>query len=78
MARSDDADWLGQTLLEILLNNPDKNDCVGLAKSSAQVSISLSPRIEKELKEHQTIDTSMKQLCEYIGIYYNSVRTWRI
>ena len=78
MARSDTADWLGQLLLETLLDNPNKNDYVSLAKSSAQVSISLWPRMKKELKEHQTLGTPMKPLCEYTGTYYNIVRTWRI
>ena len=78
MARSDTADWFGQLSLETLLDNPNKNDYVSLAKSSAQVSVSLWPRMEKELEEHQSLGTPMKPLCEYVGTYYNIVRTWRI
>ena len=77
-ARSDAADWLGQPLLETLLDSPDKNGYVSLAKSSVQASISMWPRMEKELKEHQTLGTPRKPLCEYVGTYCNIARTWQI
>ena len=77
-SRSDTVDWLSQLLLEALLDNPDQNDYVSLAKSSAQVFISLWPGIKKELKEHQALGTLVKPLCEYTGTYYDIVRTWWI
>ena len=34
MSNNDAVDWLSQLLLETVLDNPDKNDFVELAKSS--------------------------------------------
>lgn len=78
MARNDAADWLGQLLLEALIDNPIKNDYLGLTKYSAEISVSLWPKMERELKERQTPGTPVKPLDEYVGVYWNWPRTWRI
>lgn len=41
MANNDTADWLGELLLEAVLDNPDKNDYIEIAKSSAKTSTEL-------------------------------------
>ena len=60
MANNDAADWIGELLLEAVLNNTDKNDYVAIAKASAAESVALWPRMARELEEKRIPDTAMK------------------
>ncbi len=78
MAKNDAADWLGQLLLEAVLDNPDKNDYISIAKESAMTSVELWPRMAKELEKHRIPRTQHKPLAEYVGTYYNIIHNWCI
>ena len=73
MANNDAADWLGELLLETLLDNQDKNDYLELAKSSAATSKNLWVKMKQDLDEHRTPGTSPKAYNAYCGSFYNYV-----
>lgn len=78
MANNDAADWLGQLLLESVLDNPDKNDYVAIAKQSAATSVALWPKMTKELEARREPKTPHKSLSAYVGKYYNRIGDWCI
>lgn len=78
MANNDAADWLGQLLLEAVLDNPEKNDYISIAKESAETSVGLWPRMAKELERRRIPNTHHRPLAEYSGAYYNIIGNWCI
>ena len=78
IGNNDGADWLGQLLVETVLDNPDKNDYVQLAKSSVQVSNHLWKQMAEDLQKSRVHDTPMRILSEYAGNYYNAVGNWHM
>ncbi|CAF9912402.1 hypothetical protein IMSHALPRED_000306 [Imshaugia aleurites] len=78
MANNDAADWLGQLLLEAVLDKLEKNDYVSIPKASAKTSVGLWPRMARELETHRSPNTQHKSLVEYVGIYYNNIDSWCI
>ncbi|KAL8811580.1 MAG: hypothetical protein Q9223_007501 [Gallowayella weberi] len=78
MANNDAADWLGQLLLETVLDNPEKNDYVAIAKESAATSVALWPKMAKELEKRRRPDTPQQPPIIYVGKYYNIVGDWCI
>ena len=46
-ALNDSADWIGQMLVETLLNSPEKNDYLLLAKESARRALEMAEKVEK-------------------------------
>ena len=69
-ANNDCADWLGQLLLETVLDNPDKNNFEELAQESADAFTSAHPRTRAELEQGQIPNTKPGPLDEYVGKYY--------
>ncbi|KAL8808548.1 MAG: hypothetical protein Q9182_000099 [Xanthomendoza sp. 2 TL-2023] len=78
MANNDAADWLGQLLLETVLDNPDKIDYVAIAKESAATSVALWPKMAQELEKRREPDTPQQPPITYVGIYYNIIGDWCI
>ncbi|KAI4233713.1 MAG: hypothetical protein LQ349_004237 [Xanthoria aureola] len=78
MANNDAADWLGQLLLETVLDNPDKNDYVAIAKESAAASVALWPAMAKELETRREPNIPQQPLTNYEGKYYNIIGDWCI
>ena len=78
MANNDAADWIGQLLLETVLDNPDKNDYLALARDSARTSVDLWPTMKSDLEAHREPKTSHKPLRDYVGIYWNPIHNWCI
>jgi CubicO group peptidase (beta-lactamase class C family) len=78
LANNDAADWIGQLLLETLLDNPDKNDYLSLAKLSAANSNARWPKIKADLAQERIPDTFPKALDSYIGRYYNKPRNFHL
>ena len=71
LAHNDVADWIGQLILEKILNVPEPNDYLALAKLSAENSSALWPKMKADLERERTRDTSPKSLECYVGKYYN-------
>ena len=78
MSNNDAADWLGQLLLEAVLDNPDQNDYVKLARSSVETSNKLWPQMASELEDARIPDTDARELSDYIGSYYNVIKDWHM
>lgn len=78
MANNDAANWLGQLLLETVLNNPHKNDYVAIAKASAAASVALWPAMAKELETRREPNTPQEPLTNYEGQFYNIIGDWCI
>ena len=78
LANNDCADWIGQYLLETVLDNPDPNDYVKLAQESADKYKSLWTDLRKSHDDDRVPNTSHRPISEYCGSYYNSIGNWRI
>ncbi|KAL9103693.1 MAG: hypothetical protein Q9163_001287 [Psora crenata] len=78
MSINDAADWLGQLILEAVLDNPEPNDYLKLAQDSVSVSKSLWPKMAEELEHTRIPNTPVRELCEYAGSYYNIVKNWHM
>ncbi|MCJ1398273.1 hypothetical protein MMC11_001470 [Xylographa trunciseda] len=78
MSINNAADWLGQLILEAIIDNPDQNDYVKLAKDSVEASNHLWVRMAEKLEESLIPDTPMRELSSYEGSYYNIVKDWQM
>lgn len=75
---SDCADWVGQLLIETLLDSKEKNDYVDPARRSAARHLSLFDEVEKDLAEENQDGTSPRPISEYVGKYWNLAGNWFI
>lgn len=66
-ALNDSADWIGQMLVETLLDSPEKNDYVFWANTSARRALETAEELEKKLYEQRDRETKAKALSEYTG-----------
>ncbi|KAL9584282.1 MAG: hypothetical protein Q9212_002225 [Teloschistes hypoglaucus] len=78
MSNNDAADWLGQLLLETVLDNPEPDDYVELARRSVENSNALWSQMAYEHENLRIPDTPVRELSEYVGSYYNVVRSWHM
>ena len=78
MANSDVADWVGEMLLEAVLDNPDKNDYLQIAKETIEDSLSSWPKMAKWLEERREPGTKPKPLHAYVGVYWNAIHDWSV
>ena len=76
LANNDVADWLGQLILETILDVPKPNDYLELAKISAKNSSARWPKIKADLERERTPGTSPKSLECYVGKYYNKAENF--
>jgi CubicO group peptidase (beta-lactamase class C family) len=76
--KNDCADWLGQLLLEQILDNPDKNDYLALAKESAAAYDRMWLQLPKDLAKTKSPDVNPRPLEAYVGKYYNKPLNWFI
>jgi hypothetical protein len=72
------ADWVGELLLETLLDSPNPHDYKLLAKESADSFVAKFPAMIKELEEQRVQGTAAKPLHAYVGKYYNSIHNFFI
>ena len=77
-ALNDSADWIGQLLVETVLNSPEKNDYVELAMESAIAALAKARQIEKILDEQRIKGTSPRLLEDYVGRFQNASGNFRI
>lgn len=78
LANNDCADWIGQLILETLIDSPEKNDYEQLARESAKSSIYQWENIPNSLAKDRVSNTSSRPLSSYSGKYYNSARDWHM
>lgn len=78
MANSDVADWVGEMLLETVLDNQDKNDYLQLVKDTIEEQLSAWPKMAEWLEERRELGTSPKSLHAYVGVYWNAIHDWSV
>ena len=77
LALVDTADWVGQLLLEAVLNVPNKNDYLQITKETTERALAWYGSMHKELRENRT-HKAPRNLKHYVGVYWNVVGTVHI
>ncbi|KAK1750428.1 beta-lactamase/transpeptidase-like protein [Echria macrotheca] len=67
----DTPDWIAQLLLEALLDAPERNDYVDLAKRASANALSHHQPTVDQLAAEQEHDTPVQPLEQYTGKYFN-------
>jgi CubicO group peptidase (beta-lactamase class C family) len=75
-ANGDTADWIGQILLECLIDTPDKNDYEALATESAGKCVQASINLPELLRKGPKDGTSHRDVLAYTDRYFNSAANW--
>lgn len=70
---NDCADWVGQLILEALLDVEERNDYVRYAQESADAHLAKYPAMRASLEESRTPNTEPKALDAFHGKYYNQI-----
>jgi hypothetical protein len=79
LALNDCADWVGQLLVESLLDVDVKvkNDYLQIVKDTVTSALAWYPTMAKELRENRTLEIP-RNPQDYVGVYYNAVGTVHI
>ncbi|KAJ5959871.1 uncharacterized protein N7479_007021 [Penicillium vulpinum] len=80
LALNDVPDWVGQLVLEELLEVPEseRNDYVKAAHSSVAENLKWYPALVGELGSARKNGTSPRELEEYIGTYWDNIHVFKI
>ncbi len=78
MANNDCADWIGQILLETVLDNTDKNDYLILAQKTAASYIAKWRDLKLELAAGRNPNTPCLALEQYSGSFYNKIHNFHL
>jgi hypothetical protein len=80
LALNDVPDWVGQLVLEELLEVPEseRNDYVKAAHTSVAENLKWYPELVNELGEARKNATSSRALEEYVGIYWEKLHVFKI
>lgn len=70
-ALNDCADWVGQLILETLMNVEEPQVCMEWARDSAAHALTWHTRLKRELEKHRIPNTSPRDLEQYVGTYIN-------
>ncbi|KAI1156407.1 beta-lactamase/transpeptidase-like protein [Nemania diffusa] len=76
LANNDVSDWVGQLLLQTILDVPESVDYLELAKTSARNSNARWPKIKSDLENERTLGTVPLSLPSYVGQFYNKIKTF--
>ena len=77
LALVDTADWVGQLLLEAVLDAPNKNDYLQITKDTVDRALAWYKPMHKELRENRTQEAP-PSLSDYVGVYWNAVKVVHI
>lgn len=75
---NDCADWVGQLILEALLDVKERNDYKKYAKESADAHLAKFPAMRESLESNRVPNTKSKPLDAYVGNYYNDIGDFHI
>ncbi|KAI0387446.1 putative D-aminoacylase [Hypomontagnella monticulosa] len=80
LALTDVADWVGQLVLEEVLDVPfeARADMVGLAKITIVENLKWYPDIINQLERERKNGTSPKELDQYVGVYWDDIHVFKI
>jgi len=74
---NDNADWVGQLLLESFLDVKEKNDYLEITKKTVGLALDWYPSMEQELRENRSLEIP-RDTQSYVGVYYNKIGTVHI
>ncbi|SLM37297.1 d-protein [Lasallia pustulata] len=78
MFLNDTPDWVGQLVLEELLEVPERNDYVKAAEASVAEAAKWYPATVGELQRARINDTSPRSLEDYAGTYWDEIHIFKI
>ena len=80
LALNDVADWVGQLVLEAVLDVPkdQRNDYISAAETSRATTAKWYATITEELLREQKNGTSPRDLQDYVGTYWDSAHLFKI
>ena len=78
LSLNDTPDWVGQLVLEELLDVPERNDCIEAAKSSVAEYARWFPTTMAELEKEQKKGPIPRTLEEYTGTYWDAIHVFKI
>jgi hypothetical protein len=78
ITKNDCADWLGQLLVEEMLEVEDRNDYTRLAAETAASYDRIWTELGKSFEEFVPNGTAPVELGRYVGRYYNKPGNWHI
>lgn len=74
----DTPDFIGQFLLETLLQTPEPNDYLQLTRDFQEVAVHTIDRVRNELEKHQVPGTKQRALKSFEGRYWNELKNYCI
>lgn len=80
LALNDVPDWVGQLVLEEVLEVPqfERNDYIRAAETSRAENLKWYPDLIELLAKNQTLGTSPRSLDDYVGTYWDSIHVFKI
>ena len=78
LANNDCADWIGQLLVETVIDNPDKNDYLQLARTSAAAYNFKWKEVHTTLSEQRVPNTTHRPLQIYVSKFFNRVHNFHL
>ena len=78
LANNDCADWIGQMLVETVIDNPDQNDYPKPAQQSALNYNHMWKKVHESLADQRIPNTTYRPLQEYTGKFFNKVHNFHL
>ncbi|CZR42793.1 uncharacterized protein FPRO_10096 [Fusarium proliferatum ET1] len=80
LALNDAADWIGQLIIEEIVNVPSelRTDFIGLAEAAVTENLKWYPRVLDELEKGRKAGTSPRPLTEYVGTYWDDLHMFKV
>lgn len=78
LALNDTSDWVGQLVLEELLDVPERNDYIEAAKSSVAENAKWFTTTMGELEKEQKKGPIPRDLWDYTGTYWDAIHIFKI
>lgn len=80
LSLTDVADWIGQLVLEEVLNVPQsaRPDLVKFAEMTISENLRWYPAVTKELEEGRINGTNPRELQQYVGTYWDAIHIFKI
>lgn len=80
LALNDVPDWVGQLILEELLQVPEleRNYYIEVARASVAENLKWYPAVVRELDEARKNGTSPRELGQYVGTYWDNLHVFKI
>ncbi len=76
LGKTDAPDWIGQLLVEAIIEEENPHDFVEIAKTTIGIHLGQYPKLQKKMDDAQPVGTPIKPLQSYVGRYWNSIDTF--